>query len=60
MGDKPNVLFVSFKLNTVNVKICNDVFFSVPIVTYVTKNFFLLDAINDKIAKINAAGFIKY
>lgn len=41
-------------------KICKDVFMTIPIVAYAKKDFYLLDAINEKIEALTAAGLIDF
>lgn len=41
-------------------KICKDVFMTIPIVAYAKKDFYLLDAINEKIEALSAAGLIDF
>lgn len=40
--------------------ICKEIFKMLPVVIYSTKNFFLLDAINEKIEVLKAAGLIEF
>lgn len=41
-------------------KICKDVFLTIPVVIYAKKNFYLLDALNEKIDLMKAAGLIEF
>lgn len=41
-------------------KICKDVLFTSPVVIYTRKNFFLLDALNEKIELLKSAGLIHF
>lgn len=41
-------------------KICKDVFMTIPIVAYAKKDFYLLDAINEKIEALTSAGLIDF
>jgi hypothetical protein len=45
---------------TLNLMICREVFLTIPTVIYTTRNFYLLDAINEQIEAFNAAGLIDY
>ncbi|KAL7017000.1 hypothetical protein ACKWTF_010218 [Chironomus riparius] len=66
-GGKNAILEVNSELlyqhslkNFTNFQICREYFMTVPIVIYTNKNFYLLQAINDKIEKLIAAGLIEY
>lgn len=43
-----------------NNKFCKDIFLTIPVVIYITKNFYLLEALNDKIKLLNSAGLINF
>lgn len=40
--------------------VCRDTLSTIPVVIYTKKNFFLLDALNEKIMILKASGLIKY
>ncbi|CAG9809741.1 unnamed protein product [Chironomus riparius] len=46
--------------NLTNIQVCREHFLLIPIVIYAKKNFFLMQAINEKIEILRAAGLIEY
>lgn len=46
--------------NITDFRICRENFMTIPIVIYVKKGFYLLEAMNDKIESLIAAGLIEY
>jgi len=46
--------------NITNFQICREPFMTVPIVIYAKKNFYLIQAMNDKIESLKGAGLIEY
>lgn len=46
--------------NLTNFQVCREHFLLIPIVIYTKKNFYLLQAINEKIEILRAAGLIDY
>lgn len=58
-----SILYINelrFHMNEKIYLICKEFFMSVPVVIFTRKNFFLLEAINEKISIIQAAGLIEY
>jgi hypothetical protein len=55
------ILFANQNVNEQNrQKICDEVFATVPLVIYTTKNFWLLEGINEKIGTFKAAGLMDF
>lgn len=50
------------QLNPIDMryKICKDVFLTIPVVIYAKKNYFLIDALNEKIDILRATGLIDF
>lgn len=46
--------------NETSSLVCKEIFLTIPVVLYFPKNFFLTEAINKKIALLQAAGLIDY
>ena len=42
------------------LKVCKELLLTYPVVIYTTKNFYLLESINEKLNLINAAGLIDF
>lgn len=53
------VLYMN-NVNSINVFMCKEVFMTIPIVIYIPKNFYLTEALNEKIDNLKAAGLIDY
>jgi hypothetical protein len=45
---------------TLNFKICKEVFLTIPMVMYTAKDFYLLDAMNEKIENLKSAGLVNF
>lgn len=50
----------AFSVNITKSIVCKEIFMTIPSVIYTPKNFFLIDAMNEKIENFKAAGLIKY
>lgn len=48
------------KLNETKSVICKEIFMLFPVVIYVQKDFYLTEAINEKIRNLHSAGLIDY
>lgn len=64
-GVYANSLFKALYLNQVSPKdsrynICKEPYSTYPIVIYAKKNFYLIDALNEKISLMQAAGLIEF
>jgi hypothetical protein len=53
-------LYHNEKKKTLNFKICKEVFLTIPMVMYTVKDFYLLEAMNEKIENLKSAGLVNF